>query len=255
MGPGTQILMALAAYMVPPGRAGILAPTYAEHARVARLAGHHSEEVSDLGHLREMDLAVVVNPNNPDGRLVAKDDLLATAERLSRRGGLLVIDEAFMDVGPDGASLAGESRYGNIVVLRSVGKFFGLPGLRLGFAVASPNLVARLAAGLGPWPVSGAALLAGTAALADRAWRNTARQSLAKSAARLDDMLAAANLQIAGGTSLFRLVRSTEADTLFHHLGQAGIFVRRFSDAPDHLRFGLPGAEAQWQRLSAALAL
>lgn len=252
--PGTQILMALAVCLVPPGQAAILGPTYAEHARLARLAGHQVAEVSDIEQLAKADLAIVVNPNNPDGRLVAKETLMAIADRLRPRGGLLIVDEAFMDVGPGGASLGDNVARGFIVVLRSFGKFYGLPGLRLGFALTSESIAARLAASLGPWPVSGAALAAGKVALADKTWREASRDSLAKAAARLDTMLAEAKLEIVGDTTLFRLVQSELAPELFQHLGRAGIFTRRFAANPSWLRFGLLGVETEWQRLGGALA-
>jgi cobalamin biosynthetic protein CobC len=257
--PGTQILMALAVGLVAPGSAAILGPSYAEHKRLARLAGHRIAEVSNVGEfeqacLEETELAIVVNPNNPDGWIVAKDDLIAIADRLRQRNGLLVVDEAFTDVGPDGTSLADAVSRDNIVVLRSFGKFFGLAGLRLGFALASSAIAARLAASLGPWPVSGAALAIGRAALADISWQDAARASLAQAEARLDAMLASVKLEIAGGTPLFRLVRSPVAQDLFQHLGCAGIFTRRFAEEPSWLRFGLPGADTDWQRLDAALA-
>ena len=251
--PGTQILMALAVGLVPPCRAAVLGPTYAEHARLARFAGHRVTEVSNVDELGEADLVIVVNPNNPDGRIVDREGLLTIADRLRPRGGLLIVDEAFMDVGPKRASLGDEAARGNIVVLRSFGKFFGLAGLRLGFALASTDLAARLAASLGPWPVSGAALAIGRAALADTAWRAATRVSLAGSAQRLDAMLTNAKLEIVGGTALFRLARSPAAPELFQHLGRAGIFTRRFAEESSWLRFGLPGDEPQWQRLSAAL--
>src|SRR6516165_7455794 len=149
--PGTQILLPLLAAIVPPGRAGVLGPTYSEHARAAALAGHAVMDVRDISELRAVDLAVVVNPNNPDGCIITKERLLALSHDLSARGGVLAVDEAFMDVGPPGASLAGEIDRGNIIVLRSFGKFFGLPGLRLGFALAAPDLAAKLDATLGPW--------------------------------------------------------------------------------------------------------
>jgi cobalamin biosynthetic protein CobC len=252
--PGSQILMALAARLVRPGRAVVLGPTYAEHARVAALAGHDVVIASGLGELESARLAIVVNPNNPDGRWVSREALLAAADRLEARAGLLVVDEAFMDCGPRTESLAGEVSRGNIVVLRSFGKFFGLPGLRLGFALAAPGLVAGLAVALGPWPVSGAALSVGTLALADAAWREATRAGLGKAAGRLDAILTGAGLASVGGTNLFRLVRAPEAGALFLHLGRAGIFVRRFQEEPSLLRFGLPGGETGWQRLEAALA-
>src|SRR5262249_56079135 len=132
------------------GRGGGRGAAYSEHARAAAVAGHAVTDVRDIDELRAVDLAVVVNPNNPDGRIITKERLLALSHDLSARGGVLAVDEAFMDVGPPGASLAGEIHRGNIIVLPSLGKFFGLPGLRLGFAVAAPDLAAKLNATLGP---------------------------------------------------------------------------------------------------------
>jgi cobalamin biosynthesis protein CobC len=252
--PGTQILLPYVAGLVPFGRAAVLAPTYSEHARVARLVGHVTTEVADVRQLHDADLAIVVNPNNPDGRLFGKDALLAVAKDLRARGGLLMVDEAFMDVGPAGASLGDEVARGNIVVLRSFGKFFGLAGLRLGFALAAPEIAARLNALLGPWAVSGPAIAIGEAALADVYWAEGMRVSLRRGAQRLDEILASAGLEIVGGTSLFRLVRTPAACRLFHRLGHAGILVRRFAEHPAWLRFGHPGSEDAWLRLRSALA-
>jgi cobalamin biosynthesis protein CobC len=252
--PGTQLLLPLVAGLVPPGRAVVLAPTYVEHARAAALAGHAVTELSEIGAVGDANLAILTNPNNPDGRLLAKSELISVARKLQPRGGVLVIDEAFMDVEPLDASLAGEVGLGNVVVLRSFGKFFGLAGLRLGFAIAAPALVERIKALLGPWAVSGPALAIGAHALADRAWTGATRDRLAQAANRLDAVLTGAGLDIVGGTTLFRLTRSRAAAKLFHDLGSAGLFVRRFSDHADWLRFGLPAAEPDWQRLQNAMA-
>jgi cobalamin biosynthetic protein CobC len=249
--PGTQILLPLVAALVRPGRAAVLGPTYAEHTRAAARSGHQVEEVAELAGLRNAALAVVVNPNNPDGRIIAREALLDIASGLPA-GGLLVVDEAFMDVGAPGQSLAPDCGR-DIVVLRSFGKFFGLAGLRLGFALADPAIAARLRAGLGPWAVAGPALAIGATALADRSWGETTRAHLAQAAVRLDQVLAAAGIEVAGGTSLFRLARTRAAPELFHHLGRAGILVRRFAGEATWLRFGLPAGEPAWRRLAAAL--
>src|SRR5262249_37072468 len=251
--PGAQMLLPLAAALVPSGRAAVLGPTYAEHARAAALVGHNVVETSAIARLAEADLAIVVNPNNPDGRVVAADTLCALARTLGSRGGLLVVDEAFMDVGPPGASLVGRVGEG-LIVLRSFGKFFGLAGLRLGFAISAPEQAARLRAQLGPWPVAGPAITIGSRALADTAWLDMTRHAVTLAAQRLDDMLIKAGLEMVGGTPLYRLVRTNRAGFLFEHLGRAGIIVRRFADAPTWLRFGLPGPEQAWERLKAALA-
>src|SRR6266568_5797674 len=252
--PGMQILLPLVAALIPPGRAAVLGPTYSEHVRVAALVGHRAKEVTDIGPLKAADLATIVNPNNPDGRTVGKDLLLALADELRSHGGLLVVDEAFMDVGPAGASLGDEVARGNIIVLRSFGKFFGLAGLRLGFALAPAELAARLNASLGPWPVAGPAIVIGEAALADCSWAEAMRESLGRGAVRLDEILTDAGLEVVGGTSLFRLVQMPAAVELFHHLGRAGILVRHFVQQPSWLRFGLPEREDGWNRLRMALA-
>jgi cobalamin biosynthetic protein CobC len=250
--PGTQILLPLVAGLVRPGRAAILSPTYNEHARCAALAGHGVTETRDIGNLGDADLAIVSNPNSPDGRLADRGSLLALAAKLRSRGGVLVVDEAFMDVGPAGASLAGDATH-NIVVLRSFGKFFGLAGIRLGFALLAPLSAARLAAKLGPWAVSGPAVAIGAKAFADTAWAERTRRELAEAVQRLDVMLAGAGLEVVGGTTLFRLARTPAASALFQHLGHAGILARVFPNNTTWLRFGLPADEAAWRRLEISL--
>jgi cobalamin biosynthetic protein CobC len=251
--PGTQILLPLIAGLVQPGRAAVLSPTYNEHARCAALAGHRVTEARDIATLGEADLAIVTNPNSPDGRLLDRDRLLAVATTLRSRGGMLLVDEAFMDVVPAGSSIAGEAAR-NVVVLRSFGKFFGLAGVRLGFALLDPQLAARLCALLGPWAVSGPALTIGAAALMDRPWIERTRRELKEAAVRLDALFGRVGLEVIGGTALFRLVRTRTANALFHHLGRDGILARAFSDNPAWLRFGLPGHEAAWTRLENSLS-
>lgn len=252
--PGTQILLPRVASLVRPGKALVLGPTYAEHARAAAIAGHAVAEVSDFDALVEADLAVLVNPNNPDGRVIEKARLLDLAARLRAKGGLLVVDEAFMDVGPTQQSLAGDVGAGGIVVLRSFGKFFGLAGVRLGFALADALTAERLDAQLGPWAVAGPALEYGIRALSDAEWQDDMRQRLAQDAARLDTLLDRYDVPVAGGTSLFRFVSFPEAPSLFSALGSSGVLVRHFAERPQVLRIGLPGDEAEWQRVESALA-
>ncbi|RWX74499.1 threonine-phosphate decarboxylase [Neorhizobium lilium] len=252
-GPGTQILLPIIASLTSKrGRAVVLSPTYAEHARAARLAGLDVTETDDLSRLAEADLAVIVNPNNPTGRIVPKSDLRALAAKMRAKGGLLVVDEAFHDVS-EAESVANAVEEGGLVVLKSFGKFYGMAGLRLGFALAHPDLVGLLEDRLGPWAVSGPALHVASEALADEAWRQAMRVRLASDATRLDSLLAAAGISVFGGTSLFRLIRDAKADALFHHLGERGILTRRFEERPEDLRIGLPGPN-DWTRMEAAMA-
>lgn len=253
--PGTQILLPRVYSLVRPGLARVLSPTYAEHARAAAIAGHYVEPVGNFETLASADLAVVVNPNNPDGRVVSRTRLLELATELRSRGGLLVVDEAFMDVAPRAESLAGDVGQGGLVVLRSFGKFFGLAGVRLGFALAPEETVRRLETGFGPWSVAGPALEYGMRALGDLGWQEAHRARLAEARLRLDTMLAAAGIGVAGGTDLYRYVVSRDAPALFRYLGGMGIMVRHFGDRPHALRIGLPGEKGEWSRLGDALAV
>jgi cobalamin biosynthetic protein CobC len=260
--PGTQALIQLLPALAPPGPVAVLSPTYSEHARVWRAAGHEVREPGDpaglagAGAAAAVAVAVAVNPNNPDGRLVPPDALFAATATMRRAGGLLVVDEAFADLAPE-ISLSGRPARESegMVVLRSFGKFFGLAGVRLGFAVGPPGLVARLRAGLGPWAVSGPALAVGTAALSDRPWIEAMRADLAARAARLDAVLTGAGLAVVGGTGLYRLVESPEAAAMHDRLGRAGIWTRAFPERPHWLRFGVPGGEQDLARLASALGV
>lgn len=248
--PGTQILIGLLPRLAASGPVAVLGPTYAEHAHAWRKGGFAVREVATLEGAGEAATVIVVNPNNPDGRLLSREALAGQAALCAARGGLLVVDEAFCDVVPE-ASLVSALPPG-AVVLRSFGKTYGLAGVRLGFAIAAPELTERLCAALGPWAVAGPALAVGAAALSDAAWLAGAAASRARDAARLDALLSPHG-HVVGGTSLFRLLETPQAPALFARLGRSGIYVRRFRDAPRRLRFGLPGDEAQWSRLQAAL--
>lgn len=159
-----------------------------------------------------------------------------------------------MDVGPRTESLAGDVGLGGIVVLRSFGKFFGLAGVRLGFALSDALMVERLETQLGPWAVAGPALEYGIRALTDIAWQDEMRASLAAAAARLDGLFGRFGVPVAGGTALFRYLRLTDAAGLFSGLGERGILLRHFTDRPHVLRAGLPGCQEEWLRLESALA-
>ncbi|WP_244476926.1 MULTISPECIES: threonine-phosphate decarboxylase CobD [unclassified Methylobacterium] len=249
--PGTQILIETLPRLRAPGRVAVLGPTYAEHAAAWTRAGHRVATVAEIGGAAGADVVVIVNPNNPDGRRWTAGTLLALAGDLAGRGGLLVVDEAFIDLEPV-ESLA-PAIVPDLVVLRSFGKTYGLAGIRLGFALCDPALAARLAEALGPWAVSGPALAIGRTALSDEAWRQDARVARGADAARLDRMIARAGGTVVGGTGLFRTADFPAGAALFERLGAAGIYVRRFAGAPGRLRFGLPADKTEWCRLSRIL--
>ncbi len=251
--PGTQILIDLLPRLWPADRVAVLGPTYAEHAYAWSKIGAGVTTVADIAELESASVAVVCNPNNPDGRRIAPDRLLSLAGRLHAGGGLLVVDEAFADLEDDGLSVAGILPHPAIIVLRSFGKTYGLAGVRLGFALAAPERAMRIRDALGPWAVSGPAIAVGCAALADRNWLEATKARLDRDRSRLDALLSLAGLHVIGGTLLFRLGESPSATAIFQHLGRAGILVRRFAAQPGWLRVGLPGSPEAWQRLEAAI--
>ncbi len=251
--PGTQILINLLPRLWALPDIAILGPTYAEHAHAWALAGSRVRAVTDFPALDSSAGAALCNPNNPDGRRTAPAELIALADRIAARDGLLVVDEAFMDLEGPGLSLAGALPHPALIVLRSFGKTHGLAGLRLGFALAAPDRADAIRAALGPWAVSGPAIAAGMAALADRRWRDATAARLASDVAVLDALLTEAGMTVIGGTNLFRLAETERAEEVFSRLGRAGIMARRFEDQPHWLRFGLPANETEFSRLRAAL--
>jgi len=243
--PGTQALIQLLPRLVPKSRVAVLGPTYEEHQACWARQGHDVHVIDDISRARGADVVVAVNPNNPTGTLVKT---FAVPNRL------LIVDEAFVDLLPPEASLV-PTLPPRTVVLRSFGKTYGLAGLRLGFAIAERELIARLREELGPWAVSGPALAIGRQALADDAWLTATAARLEHDGRRLDKLLAGAGFTPVGGTPLFRLVCHDNVPGIVERLGHHGIHVRAFAHAPDQLRFGLPGDGEAFRRLAAALGV
>jgi cobalamin biosynthetic protein CobC len=252
-GPGTQAMIQLLPYLRVRGTVAVVGPTYSEHAYVWARAGHDVWHVDTINDGRDAQVVIVVNPDNPTGQTTPRVVLRTLADKLAERGGLLVVDEAFADVTPDLAFGRKADRPG-LVVLRSFGKFFGLPGVRLGFAAGDEEMIAELEGELGPWPVSGPAIAAGRLALSDEAWIATMRLRLAVDALRLERILIEAGLSVVGGCDLFRLAQHERADEIHASLARAGVLCRLFEERPGELRFGLPPDDAGYNRLEAALA-
>lgn len=236
-----------------PGRVITLAPTYAEHPHAWRehqVCALPAAAIADA--VDSADTLLLVQPNNPDGQRFSREQLLAWHADLAARGGRLIVDEAFLDAEPM-ASLVPLAGQPGLVVLRSVGKFFGLAGARVGFVFAEPALLARLADRLGPWAVSGPARAVTAVALADRPWQAEARQRLNAASARLAALLDRHGLAGGGGTALFQWRPLPDAAAVHARLAEQAILTRLF-ETPAGLRFGLPGPETEWARLEAALS-
>lgn len=251
---GTQAAIQALPRLRAPSRVAVASPSYAEHLHHWSQHGHHASTVS-YGELAAAavtaDVLVVCNPNNPTGEFVPRAALLAWAEALALRGGWLVVDEAFADT--DGAhSVADAAQLPGLVVLRSVGKFFGLAGLRLGFVAAHERILDPLAEMLGPWAVSGPSQEVARAALEDSVWQRATLESLHAAGNRLRTMLASQGIA-SHGTALFQWWPETRPEEFHDHMARRGIWVRLFREAARGIRLGLPPDEAGWQRLGQAL--
>ncbi|WP_300515868.1 threonine-phosphate decarboxylase [Aliiroseovarius sp.] len=231
--PGASAIIARVPTLAAPGVVDIPAPTYNEHAAAFTGSGW---QIGDSGTAR-----VLVHPNNPDGRLW-QEGLDAP---------LMVIDESFCDVTPEATHIARAAAPGTLI-LKSFGKFWGLAGLRLGFAIGNPALIEKLREALGPWQVSGPALEIGARALEDLAWAEATRARLTRDTARMDGLLTARGARLAGGTTLFRLYEVDSAETWFCRLARAHVLTRVFPYSKTWIRLGLPGPNG-WDQLERAL--
>jgi cobalamin biosynthetic protein CobC len=234
--PGASALIATLPALMAAQTVEITPPTYNEHAAGFRA---HGWTVRDQGPAQAR---VLVHPNNPDGRLWTEQDVTAP---------LTVIDESFCDICPDQSLISLTDRPG-VIVLKSFGKFWGLAGLRLGFAIGHPDLISRLETWQGPWAVSGPALQIGAQALQDHDWATATRSRLTQDADRLDALVLARGGRLAGGTPLFRLYEVDDAAAWHDRLARAHILSRVFPYSKTYLRLGLPSTEG-WDRIEAAL--
>lgn len=251
---GTQAAIQALPQLRAPSRVVVAAPSYAEHAHHWAMHGHAMRQVpySQLeAALPDCDVLVVCNPNNPTGATIAPGRLRDWAGQLSARGGWLVVDEAFVDTDPVLSTAAHSSEPG-LIVLRSLGKFFGLAGARVGFVAAEPALLARLADALGPWTIGGPAQQISIAALNDTAWQSATFKRLALDGARLHALLARHGIA-AHGTALFQWWPEPQAHAFWQHMARRGIWVRLFTQGAGGIRIGLPPDDNAWLLLEAAL--
>ena len=252
---GTQAVLQVLPKLRAPCRVAIPTPTYAEHPKAWEAAGHSITRFNPADadqQVTETDVLLLCHPNNPTGQRYDRATLQGWLDVLSKKGGWLIVDEAFLDTDP-AQSLAPLAGQPGLIVLRSLGKFFGMAGARVGFLIAWQALRDEAEELLGPWPISGPARYAARCALEDAVWQSTTRTRLEQDATRLARLLQQHGLPVAGGTSLYQWVKTERAEALHVQLARQGILTRLFR-APLSLRFGLPGTEPDWQRLESALA-
>jgi len=251
--PGSEIGIRMLQAIGMPGPNRHVSPGYASHA--AAFHDSWAIPVTDIDAAAASGGTIILaNPANPDGHLLEPEHLVAVARRMRRRGGWLIVDEAFADTMPEASVLPHLQPDDPVLVFRSFGKFFGLAGIRLGFAIGPEQIIERIRARLGGWPVSSLALAVGRAAYADAGWIAAMRARLRGEAAALDAVLARAGLAPRGACPLFRLIETEEAGALFPRLARAGILTRPFDHTPRWLRIGLPGDAEGLARLERALS-
>ncbi|MEQ6886242.1 threonine-phosphate decarboxylase CobD [Salicola sp. Rm-C-2C1-2] len=251
---GTQAGIQALPRLRAPGRIGVPYPAYAEHAQWWRAAGHDVIPFSDLPSrvaIESLDALVWINPNNPTGEWVSRERLVACHEQLVGQGGWLVVDEAFIDAEPE-QSLVPETGRAGLIVYRSMGKFFGLAGLRGGMVFGPHELCDQLDAALGPWSVSHPTRYLMQQALADASWQQAAAHRLRNDSQWLGAMLREAGLEPQGSTLLFAYCPCDNPVRIARSLAEQAVLVRVF-ETPPALRFGLPGSQTEWQHLERAL--
>ncbi|MBB5426391.1 threonine-phosphate decarboxylase [Paraburkholderia sp. JPY303] len=257
---GSQAAIRALPALLPRATVGIAPLTYGEYAPAFARAGH---EVAPLDVQRDtlpaaLTHVAIVNPNNPTATHLDAARLLRWHAQLRERGGTLLVDEAFADTLPAArvASLAAHTQRDGLVVLRSPGKFFGLAGVRAGFVLGAPAMLAALRDRLGAWTVSGPARHAVSAAFADAAWQTQMRERLITESARLAGLLDAHGFAT-HGTPLFAWTDDARAAALHEALARRGVWTRLFPPSPRvpsaSVRFGLPGDQAEWTRFEQLL--
>ncbi|MBO9545157.1 threonine-phosphate decarboxylase [Caulobacter sp.] len=235
---GAEAALRLLPGLIGGGAVALLDPIYGGHAEAwASWTPNRLVSLDDPRTLHA-DVLVLVNPNNPDGRRIDREILAALAAERSDQGRWTVVDESFAEVAP--ALSVADLEIDRLITLRSFGKFYGLPGVRLGFLIGNKIFSREFRLLLGDWPVSADAIALGQGAYADEVWRKTTRIWLSEQAAKVDAALAQAGFTTVGGCDLFRWVEVPDAHTVFNRLCEQGVLTRPFADRPDRLRFGLP---------------
>lgn len=251
---GSQAAIQAIPHLFKPCRVGVLTPSYNEHAHAWKKSGHQlcALAAADIdAAINRLSVLVLVNPNNPSAQQFVKEQILEWHARLSSRNGIVVVDEAFIDTDPT-QSLVEFAQQPGLIVLRSLGKFFGLAGARVGFVFAECSLLQRLQSILGPWPIAAPSRWVAMQALRDQEWQHATRIYLLRASNKLARLLSQHGLPPTAGTALFQWVIHQDSDEIYMQLAKQGILLRRFAQ-PLSLRFGLPSVASDWRRLQNAL--
>lgn len=253
-GSSEIIWLAAQAYLDPGDRAMIAGPTYGEYARAVRQAAAEPVEwrasprdnfaidsaaLLDLARTIQPRILFLGNPNNPTGRWIGNDELVGLAAALPDT--LIAIDEAYRPFVVHSEPTGHLSEYPNVLLIRSLTKDGGLAGLRLGYALAQPEIIAALAALRPPWSVNAAAQAAGLAALQDRAHWERSRGAVRAGKAYLEQALRELGYPVVPSDANFLLVRVGDGAAFRQRLLASGICVRDCASfgLPEYIRLGV----------------
>jgi cobalamin biosynthetic protein CobC len=222
---------------------------YKEHAHAWETAGYqlhfYQDNLPAIDLLDENSILVIINPNNPTGKVFSRETIMCYQKKIKKLNGLLVVDEAFIDVLNPEDSIASDVNDQHTLVLRSFGKFFGLAGIRIGFLVANSYWCEIFSEHMGPWQVNGPAQFIAEQALADEPWQQIQKRRLKECRQQqqyfLLEIFGPDIITNIGGSDLFLTMSFHQphwAAKCYHLLCQQGLYVR-LSDEQDTLRFGI----------------
>lgn len=206
------------------------------------LQGNHLNSICRYSSIPSSDkltdncVVVMINPNNPTGQFYEASRLIDLAENLKMTNGLLIIDEAFIDSEKEQSIFPKLLSMKNIIVLRSLGKFFGLAGIRVGFILSNNDWLGRFSNALGLWSVTGPSLVIAEQALADVNWQSRQLIKLKQQSKYLAQLLREYTGITPVGTHLFQTLLFSNAEAMYEELCKQGILVR-LCDEKNALRF------------------
>ena len=222
----------------------ILGPTYNEYEKTFKNSGIKTQTVSQVSGLSSSDIAIIVNPNNPTGKVIADE----TLDELSKKVRILIIDESFKMF-----SSRRTQKFNNIIQINSLGKFFGLAGVRLGFVSGPSDFIKTVKAILGPWPVSTLAAEIGIVALNDKVWISEMEKKLVTESNTLYEACSSKNWELIGKTSLFHTYATSSCLEVEKQFAAHGVWIRTFDYSTTWVRLGIPTSENEWTRVKRAL--
>ncbi|WP_117235498.1 threonine-phosphate decarboxylase [Vibrio maerlii] len=237
---------------------------YKEHQHAWQKLRHNNQmwdldfydDIPSDEQVKRADVILIINPNNPTGYFIDQQTMHRLQQQLHAKGGRLIVDEAFMDCTPEKSILPTFNTQSkldeNLIVLRSVGKFFGLAGARVGFVFAVSPILQKLREEIGPWTVTGPARWVVNQALQDGTWQQQTRQQLKTDITRLESLISNAWRCHYTSGNLFVTAYLNNAE-ITHQTMCKNQVLARLCDENNAIRFGLPKQDWQWDRLEQVL--